>query len=105
MTGSEKRRDRKFARPWAVALGVLGVLTFVAAVLLLLLVANARDFCDSTCNQGASHVWAVLLATAIASSLVQVFAAIGGSQRLAFGAFAVTFLIAGIVLLPLIITR
>ena len=81
---------------------MLGLLTFLAALLIFMLAVSARDICDSTCNQGAAHLWAVLSKTAIVSSIVQVFAAIGGSRRVALCAFAMTLVIAGILFLPLI---
>jgi hypothetical protein len=99
---TEEPPSRTLGRPLAVALGALGVFTFIAAVLLFLLAVNARDFCDSTCNQRAAHRWAALSATAAASSLIQVFAAADGSRRLALGAFAVTSLIAAILSVSLI---
>lgn len=102
MTGSHGAPGRRLGRPLAVALGVLGALTFAVAALLFVLVANARDFCDSTCNEDTVHLWSVLSATAIASSIVQVFAALGGSRRLALGGFVVTLLIAGILFVPLL---
>ena len=101
VAGSGEPPDGDLRRPLAVALVVLGVVTFVVALLSLVLTAHAHDFCDSTCSPGGAS--AGLSAIAMVASLVQIGAAANRSRSVALGAFGVSALALWIPILLVIV--